>query len=226
MAASEVDICNLALSNLGDPAQVQSLSPPDGSPQSGHCARFYPMARDAILEMHTWGFATRRETLPLLAVTPPSEWKYAYGAPTSVVLNYIAILAPDAADDTSVGMILPNDLYSSIPSVAVGGYTPQPFVVESLSNQDVIYTNQESAVLRYTTIVTDPTQFSPLFTMALGTLLESMLAGPIIKGAEGRAASRELREKFFTWWEAQAVRSDANQRRANVAQRTTWIANR
>jgi hypothetical protein len=210
---------------LGDPAQVSSIAPPDGSAQSGHCARFYPMARDAIMEMHTWGFTQQRVSLALLAITPPSEWKYAYGTPTGV-LNYLSILAADAADDNSVGMILPNDLYSSIPSVAVGSYTPQPFVVETLGGQDVLYTNQENAVLRYTANVVDPTQFSPLFTMALTMLLESMLAGPIIKGAEGRAAAKEIQEKFFTWWMAKATASDANQRRLTVAQRTTWIANR
>ena len=49
--ASEVDICNLALGHLGDNATVASLNPPEGSVQAQHCARFYPIARDALLEM-------------------------------------------------------------------------------------------------------------------------------------------------------------------------------
>ena len=45
--ASDVDVCNLALAHLGDEATVASISPPEGSAQAGHCARFYPMARDS-----------------------------------------------------------------------------------------------------------------------------------------------------------------------------------
>ena len=47
--ASAVDICNLALSHLGDTATVASLDPPEGSAQAEHCARFYPVARDALV---------------------------------------------------------------------------------------------------------------------------------------------------------------------------------
>lgn len=50
--ASEVDICNLALARLGDNATVASIDPPEGSAQAEHCARFYAIARDSLLEMH------------------------------------------------------------------------------------------------------------------------------------------------------------------------------
>ena len=46
---SEVDICNLALGHLGDSATVATIDPPEGSAQAEHCARFYPIARDARL---------------------------------------------------------------------------------------------------------------------------------------------------------------------------------
>ena len=61
--ASAVDICNLALSRIGDIASVQSIDPPEASAQAIHCARFYPVARDSMLERHPWGFATLRKTL-------------------------------------------------------------------------------------------------------------------------------------------------------------------
>ena len=61
--ASDVDICNLALSFLGDDANVSSISPPEGSQQSEHCARFYPIARDGLLQMHNWNWASRRVAL-------------------------------------------------------------------------------------------------------------------------------------------------------------------
>ena len=64
--ASEVDICNLALAHLGDSATVASINPPEGSAQAEMCQRFYPIARDSLLEMHNWGFATRRKALAQL----------------------------------------------------------------------------------------------------------------------------------------------------------------
>ena len=53
--ASEIAICNLALSHLGDAANIASIDPPEGSAQAEHCATFYPIARDSLLEMHDWG---------------------------------------------------------------------------------------------------------------------------------------------------------------------------
>ena len=69
--ASEVDICNLALGHLGDNATVSSISPPEGSAQAEHCARFYPLARDALLEMGYWNFAMRRVALAQLTMNWP-----------------------------------------------------------------------------------------------------------------------------------------------------------
>ena len=58
--SSEIDICNLALARLGDDATVASIDPPEGSAQAEQCARFYSIARDTMLEMHDWRFATKR----------------------------------------------------------------------------------------------------------------------------------------------------------------------
>ena len=47
--SSVVDICNIALSRLGDRATVTSIDPPEGSAQADHCRRFYPIALKTIL---------------------------------------------------------------------------------------------------------------------------------------------------------------------------------
>jgi len=56
-----VDICNLALSSIGDSGQIASLD--DGSEQASLCKRFLPEARDSLLQMRQWGFALRRSQL-------------------------------------------------------------------------------------------------------------------------------------------------------------------
>ncbi len=224
--ASEVDIVNLALSRLGDRATVSSIDPPEGSAQAAHAARFYPVARDALLEMHTWAFASRRATLALLAGAPPSQWLYAYEMPADA-LRAIAVTSSDATDDYSAALPQPyNQIGAPYPETATGLYTPQPYVLESLGDGTaVVYTNQIDAVLRYTALITDTTRFSPLFTDTLSWLLASHLAGPVLKGKEGRAEARACL-KMAQDLLAQATTSDANQRRATVARTAPWQAGR
>ncbi|WP_206169522.1 hypothetical protein [Variovorax guangxiensis] len=185
--ASEVDISNLALSYLGDEAEVTSIKPPDGTAQAAHCGRFYPMARNELLEMHPWSFAVVRVSLNVIASGAPSEWAFAYALPAKY-LRALAILLPDALDDKH----------------------GEDFIVES--DQDgngVIYTNVEAATLRYVRLVEDPTKFTPGFTSALARLLASKLAGPILKGATGmQVAQAQL--KIFLVELANAKTQDSN----------------
>ena len=222
--AADVDLCNLALSYLGDEAIVTSINPPDGSAQSSHCSRFFPVARDALLEMHSWGFATLRVTLAQVVTNPSSTWQYAYACPSNVV-NYLEVLDPAATDEYSVGVPMQNTVPGAFNN-GIGVYTPQPFEVETDANgNDILYTNQLGAVLRYTQSISDTTKFSPTFNVALGRLLASMLAGPIIKGSEGRAESANQYKLFNSAFEV-ATESDANQRKLNVVPGAPWMVNR
>jgi hypothetical protein len=218
--ASEVDIANLALSHLGDDATVASLDPPEGSSQAEHCAQFYPIARDSLLELHTWNFATRRVQLSALT-NNWGQWAYAYATPSDM-LRAIAVISPDATDD-----------YMGVTGMATNGVpfpgaspTPQPYVVEV--NHDlasVVLTDLEDAALRYTARVTDTTKFSPLFVMALSHHLASMLAGPILKGDAGTAESKRqsaMMQAYLT----QAATSDSNQRSVQPAHAVGWMSYR
>lgn len=224
--ASDVDICNLALAHLGDVATVSSLNPPSGEAQAAHCARFYPVARDALLEMHTWGFATVRIALAYNSTNPTSTWKYCYAAPSDVV-NYLEVLDPQATDDYSIGVQMAGVGPYSAPVVGLGVYVPQNYAIESdiTTGADLLFTNQQDAVLRYTRIITDTTKFSPLFTLTLSHLLASMLAGPVLKGDAGREAAKE-QLAIAKELQAQAEGSDANQRRVKPAQGAQWMVNR
>ena len=227
--SADVDICNLALAHLGDAAIVQNISPPDGSAQSSHCARFYPAARDALLELHAWAFCTRRVALASVAnptitsQNPNGVWEYAYAEPADLV-NYLAVLDPAAGDDYSVGIPAPNTY--GLGGGAVGKYTPQPYETETdINGNIVILTNTQNAILRYTVAITDTTKFSSLFTLALSHLLASMLAGPLLKGDTGRAAAKD-QTILFNNVMAQARSSDANQRNIKPVQGAPWVANR
>jgi len=225
--ASEVDIVNLALSHIGDRANVSSINPPEQSMQAELAARFYPIARDTLLEMHTWSFATRRDYLAQLTNTW-DQWQYAYAYPQNVA-KIIAVIPPEANDDYSSRFGITNvygisETYS--PVVAAGHYVPQPFAVETdSSGARIIYTNQEQAICRYTTIVTDTTKFSSLFTLTLSWHLASMMAGPIIKGEVGAAEAGRC-TKMMVAYLSQAKMSDSDQRDSKPEHIVQWVAGR
>lgn len=203
---SIVAICNTALSRLGDSATVASIDPPEGSAQAEHCAVFYPIARDTLLEMHEWGFATRRANLALLSGVPSWNWRFAYAKPSSCV-KIISILRPDAC--------------STEESVDYRTET-------SATGSPIILTNLEDATVRYIAQVEDSTKFSPLFTDALAWLLASYLAGPLIKGETGLTAGRACYSTFMQQFGAAKV-SDSNQQSGDPRRderKTEWIAGR
>lgn len=200
--ASEVDICNLALAHLGDEATVASIEPPEGSAQAEHCARFYPIARDALLEMHPWKFATRRAMLAPQA-TAAWNWAYAYAEPAGAV-RLLAVLAADAPAQAET----------------------QPFEAQATdTGAPVILTNLPSASLLYVSRITDTTKFSPLFVDALGWLLASHLAGPILKGEAGSAMAKDCLRQFMLSL-SNAKTSNANQQMVRQEHTAPWIVAR
>lgn len=219
-----IEICNLALSHLGESANIISIDPPDGSMQAAHCARFYPIARDSLLQMQNWSFTMRRETLTEVT-NSWTEWDYSYALPCNVA-NVVAVLPPEASDDYSTTYAPVNAQYYTAPMVAAGQYVPQPYTVETDENgYKIIYTDQKDAVLRYSALVTDTKQFSPIFVMALSWHLASMLAGPIIKGDAGAAEAKRCAAMMMGFL-SKAETSDSNQRNIKPEQITPWMSGR
>lgn len=200
--SSEVDICNLALAHLGDEATVASINPPEGSVQAEYCARFYPFARNSLLEMHTWGFATRIKKLAQLT-TARQGWSFSYARPSGTIK--IISVVPDYAGDEA------------------HADHAQPFSCESDdTGADIILTDQPDAMARYICLVTDTTKFSPLFVQALAWHLASMLAGPILKGEVGAAESKRCVNAMQAYL-SQAMVSDANQRKTKPTHTPDWV---
>jgi len=221
--ATEVDICNLALAHLGDDATIASLNPPEGSAQAEKAARFYPIARNTLLEMHTWNFASKRGNLALTTNTL-NQWDYAYVAPADM-MNPVAVISPTAQNDYATRMAAgdtPGNLTANFaPTIVAGQYTPQQFAIEG----NLIYTNQENAMLRYQAFVTDPSLFSPLFVITLSWHLASMLAGPVIKGDQGAAEAKRCTQ-MMTNYLTSAKQSDNLHRDITVEHIVPWTSGR
>ena len=221
--ATEVDICNLALAHLGDDATIATLNPPEGSAQAEKAARFYPIARNSLLEMHTWNFAAKRGNIAL-TTNSLDQWDYAYVAPADM-MSPVAIISPTAQNDYATRMSAgdtPGGITSNYaPTIVAGQYTPQQFAVEG----DLIYTNQENAVLRYQAFITDPSLFSPQFVVTLSWHLASMMAGPVIKGDQGAAEAKRCTQMMANYLTS-AKQSDNLHRDITIEHIVPWTSGR
>lgn len=186
MATSSVVICNLGLSHLGADAVLTSIDPPDGSVESGHCARYYPVARQELIEMFPWTFAKTRVALSQVD-NPSSVWTYAYAAPSDLIQpqRILTTSTLDAYGFFPFGGLLRAD--------EVALFTERGSAQFEVEN-GVILTHEEDAVLLYTRDVTDTSKYTAGFTVALSYLMASYLAGPIIKGDNGAQAAATMRK--------------------------------
>lgn len=205
--ASEVDICNIALSHIGAEAQVAAIRPPDGSVEAGYCARFYPLARKELLEDQAWSFAKRRVRLVEVANTS-KVWAYAYAVPSEMI-RALRVLRLKYLNDAN--LLWPAGSY---PAYSFDWRAVDELFTERGSaffelEDGVLRTNEPEAVLLYTTDVTNTTKFSPKFVSALGMLMASYLAGPIVKGADGASIGTRWRQAAYNM-SANAGASDAN----------------
>lgn len=187
--ASEVDICNVALSFLGDKAAVTSISPPEGkSPQADHCARFYPMAVQEILQSFPWSFATARATLAELK-TKPDSVQFAYALPTNCLRLLHVFGAP--------------------------GIPCRSWSIERSANGLMLITKEPADHVVYTTSRVAASQFPPAFVEALCHLLASKLAGAVIPGGTGMDLMTKHLQAYDLYAQ-RAMKLDARQEQETI----------
>jgi hypothetical protein len=226
---SDTDICNLALSRLGHQAKITSISPPDDTTEAKLCAKFLPLARNTISELHLWSFATKRAVLVLTATSSEaSSYQFAYELPDDF-LDIIAVIPSTAADDyaqPSTWVDLNGSLPTAFSAAQATQYVPVDYAIEQDSTGAlVLYTNLESAVLRYTAYVTDVNFFGPTLIEALTWYLAGQLAGALIKGTEG-AKMAQLCGQTAMQFLAQAKDGDSAARQVRPRQSVSWIDGR
>lgn len=78
MGASQIKICNLALSKIGG-GVITDLE--EGSPKASACKLIYDDVRDEVLQIRSWASCVKRATLAKLADAPPFEWANAFQLP-------------------------------------------------------------------------------------------------------------------------------------------------
>jgi hypothetical protein len=168
--ASRTEICNLALSHLGNANEIGNLET-EKSAEASACRRFYDTTRDQTLRDFSWPFATKIASLALIESDPNSEWDYAYGYPSDCLL--IRRILSGISPDTSA--------------------TRVPYRVANGTSGLYIFTDKEDAEIEYTIRVDDPTLYPPDFVMAFSLRLAHFIAPRVTGADEYKLGDRALK---------------------------------
>lgn len=184
--STETEICNLAISRLGEQANMIDLR--EDSSYAAVARDTYPIVRDALLERHAWNFATTRARAQLSA-EEPIDWKYMYQVPAKCV-RVLSVYTEGS------GQLIEDE----------------PWVLEMQGEYRVILTNIKDAIIKYVQYTSNVDLFSPGFVDALAWHLAASLAGPIVKGETGMSVAIKLLQTA-QYFEQRAILMDARQRR-------------
>lgn len=94
MTTSKTEICNLALLNIGDSAELANVDT-DDTPASRACALVWDSARRRVLADHPWNFALRRFSLPADGAAPEFGFTKSYTLPAAERILRVWTLSPD-----------------------------------------------------------------------------------------------------------------------------------
>lgn len=215
--ASEVQICNLALSHLGDRGQITLLT--ENSREAFHCNFVYETARDALLRAYAWRFATKYQALADLG-SPPSPWLYRYAYPQDC-LKARALVNPAAAVAATPGTVFFSERSTYYPGEM---NEPVPFEIAAGDNLEsrVILTDLETATLEYTAAVTNPAAFPPDFTLTLSWFVAMEVAIPL-------SGNQKLYQQAAAGFQAALLRASAQDAGEGYRSRShtpDWLAAR
>lgn len=200
MAASDVDICNRALSAIGSSKLIEALDQ-SGSTEAEQCSLWYARLRDEMLRERIWKFATLRAALALVAGETRTDWAFVYGLPDNC-LKVRGLVLPGARSPWML-QGYPFAYYQGASSYTGVGVPASnktvPFDIEARVDDQgevigkLLLCDMENAELIYTTRVTNPQAFDPDFEAALEAYLASKLALSLAKDV---VRSRELRAEY------------------------------
>ena len=170
--ASVVQICNMALSRIGNSQRIDSLT--ERSIQAEQCSLFYEQTRDTVLRDFNWPFATKFQVLAEVATNPDPSHAYSYAMPTDCL--------------KARGIV---DQLFPVSSQYVGAWADEPvmrinravipFRVIQGDSTRLIATSVSPATLEYTARIEDPGLFDSMFISALAWKLAVELSLPLAK---------------------------------------------
>ncbi len=185
--ASEVEIYNLALTNIAAKAQVQGLT--EESNERKYCSANFKSALTIVLEDHDWGFASDADDLALIRDSnddPPPRvpWIYEYAYPAE------AVVVREIIRDTDNEKVVPFELG-----------------LNDSGTGKVIFTDKQSAKARWTRRITAITLLSPRAAECVGWKLATMIVIPLTHNLK----LKQNAEQSYLNALAEAKKSDFNE---------------
>lgn len=160
--ASVIEICNRALSNIGNSRSINSLN--EASKEASQCSLHFDACRDAALADFDWNFATKRVALADTN-NPPPDWSFSYQYPPDC-LRITEIMVPGIRNPTAAMRI----------NYEVGA--------DADGTGKLIYTDQSQAWLKFIARVTDVNMFDAIFMEALSWRLAAAINMPLTGSAD------------------------------------------
>lgn len=190
---AEVDICNMSLSHLSLSQTVQSIDPPDNSPQAQACAFWYPKMRNWLLRMAPWNFADVNQALPTDTTTYPG-WPYGYQYPA----DCLQLIAVTTQYGLRYGAQYWSNFWTNFAGLPYLGFLPKvpSKVVQSTmsqGNKAILCDLPPTAPVfgLYIQCVTNTQLFDPVFSDCLSFYVASRVGGPLRANLQKVAAAAE-----------------------------------
>lgn len=180
---SPEDVCNAALARIGYKLRIGNML--EGSPASKLFLDIYGQTRDELLRANDWGFA-EKITTGTITGSAPSPWAYQYTYPSDC-LRLKQVFSPTYTSDTNN----PKPQLFRIGSAGTG-----------TASFEAIWSQTQTATLVYTSQVTNPSTWEPMFIEALIEALARRAAPGLAKldqaglaAAQGEAQVEAAAEK-------------------------------
>lgn len=175
MAADEVSICNLAISNCESDKFIESLD--ETSTEAMNCKVWYADTRDLVLRRADWPFARKRQQIIQTTDDPPAEWGFRYGLPSDCIsVRGVEDGQRVRTFDQAVKYAIEND---------------------GTGSGRVLLMDVAAAVLVYTMQAKDPVIYPPEFVECLSWKLAANIARALKVGAEARREILQIAEAMI-----------------------------
>jgi len=167
------DICNLALSHIGDTVTITSLA--DDTTEAKELSKVYDICRDSVLRSFAWPFATKKIQLTLAAGETDPDYTYVYLMPT----DYLDTIRLFQASASNAGL-----------------FTFDYKLLSAADNSLRLLCNVQAAYLEYVAKITDPTVYPADFIEALSYKLAAEVAMSLTANISMRAQMLQIYTSF------------------------------
>lgn len=166
---SKVQICNEALQNIGADDYITSLT--EDTPNAIECNLRYDSARQALLRMHNWNFATQRASLNREVTTPAFNFGNQFTLPSDFLR--LALTGLEERYSSSYAQPFNETTEISNAPTRVG---PDAYKIEG----GKIVSDNDSVDIVYIADIEDTAKFDPVFRQLLARYLGALIAYKVV----------------------------------------------